>query len=231
VPARQNLRNPDFRACVAHTAIIFSPHLRRTGSRQSAAVSFSKKARKIMINLRNTTAILALATGLTALPLIAGAQILGGSGQAGGAIGGVTGQVQGGVTGQVGVGGVQDTLGNATQQVDDAASRPQSNVDTARQQTEDTTRQVQGAAKVDGTVEAKGDASGADASGNVGATVDPNAVTGAAASGVNNAKSDVNTVAGQAGDTVKGATNAASTADLNAEARADAEAKADVEKK
>ncbi len=197
-----------------------------------------------MTNLRNATAVLALAAGLTALPVIANAQILGGSGNLGGAVGGVTGQAQGSVNGQVGVSGVQDTLGNTTQQVDDAASRARSDVNTVHQQAGDTAQQAEDAAKVDGTVETKGNAKAnthlknktdAEANAATGGSVtvmgDPGAVTGAAASGVNNATGDVNTVTGQVGDTVQGAANTATSADLSASAKADAEAKADIEKK
>jgi hypothetical protein len=197
------------------------------------------KARQIMTILRNTTAALTLAAGLTALPFVANAQILGGgSGQIGGSVGGVTGQVQGGLSGQAGIGGVQNTLGNTTHQVDDAANRVHSDVDTARQQAGDTVQQAQDAARVDGNIEAKDDANADSAApqvntqtnvqGNAGIAVDPGAVTGAAASGVNSVANDVNTVTGQAADTANGA---AASADLSAGAKADAEAGATVEKK
>lgn len=185
-----------------------------------------------MTILRNTTAALTLAAGLTALPFVANAQILGsGSGRIGGAVGGVTGQVQGGLSGQAGIGGIQNTPGNTTQQVDDAANRVHSDIDTARQQAGDTVQQAQGAAQVDGNIEADANSTGPQVNtqtnlqGNAGIAVDPGAVTDAAASGVNSVANDVNTVTGQAADTANGA------ADLSAGAKADAEAGATVEKK
>lgn len=177
------------------------------------------ESENIMISLRNTTAVLALAAGLTALPVIANAQILSGGGQVGGAVGGLTGQAQGSANGQIGVGGVQDTLGNTT-------SRVQSDINTVAQQTEDATQQVQGAAQVDGAVEARGDTKGnVSADANTRVVADPGAVTGAAASGVNSATHDVNTVTGQARDTVHGAADTAASADLSATAKADVEQK------
>lgn len=179
------------------------------------------------------TAALALTAGLTLTPALSSAQVLGGTlngaGQVGGQLGNTTGQLQGAgsVSGSADTTSVQDQTRSATDTLKEDTR-------IVKDQAKDTVKQARRAATVDGqvTTDAHADSDGnlkgmIDAEAE--AAVDPNAAANTARTGVNVVRDDAGRVTGQAavaaGDTI----DTAKSAKLSAEAQAklDAEAKVD----